>query len=203
MTVPGWEKEAPTLALCTQGREKQDMQQGVRRVAKVLNALQAPFTCRKLIHSRSVACKRFPMLYLCLAGCQPVSVVGSESEPPYPFISFRTGKELMTYYPGQEITRWPPQLQLCTFTSSHPLYTCSLTAALRFGTAVHGQVHSVTAKPTFPYTKINFFQFQNNLIPVINWIQNHLFLTHREKKEILCISFIPFISKRQAGEFHS
>lgn len=74
----------------------------------------------------------------------------------------------MTCFPGQEITRWPPQLQLCTFTSSHPFYTCSLTAALCSGTAVDGHVRSGTAKPTFPYTKMIFFHFQTNLIPVIN-----------------------------------
>lgn len=111
----------------------------------------------------------------------------------------------MTCYSGQETTRWSPSLQLSTLTSSHPFHTCSLCAALCFGTAFHGHVHSGTAKTAFPSTKIwgFFLQFQTNLIPVINWIQTHLFLICREKKEILCISFIPFIAERPAGGFHS
>lgn len=78
----------------------------------------------------------------------------------------------MTCYPGLEI-RWSPSLQLCTLTSSHPFHTCSLSAALCFGTVFHGHVHRGTAKTTFPSTKFFFFfpQFQTNLIPVINRIQ--------------------------------
>jgi len=82
----------PLRHYAPQSEKSRRCSKGGRSIAEVLNALQAPFTCEKLIRSRSVACERFPTLHSRLAGCQPVSEVGGERELPHPFIPFRTGK---------------------------------------------------------------------------------------------------------------
>lgn len=123
-----------------------------------------------------------------------------KSELPYPFTFFRTVKELITCCPGQEVTRWPPQLQLCTFTSILTFYIFSFTVALYFGTAIQGHTHSGNTKSTFPYTGMIIFSSSETIKSMLPAeLKSYFPDTQRKEKCALYILYLLYFQKQQEG----